>query len=279
MKTNSIYKTFLLTAALLLAVASCVKDELHNTPHPDRGVAAVSTDFPQGTDNDTVIEVDGEPLDGTESHPLTSGMHTVLAYNLPQGFTVTGGIAYVNAASGTRTVAAVIEPRPGYLYSGTQQIEVTADDTVRVNLQVVQRVRDLRIELDVTEGDASRIVSATGILTGIAGAFDLRAETLTDEPVATVSDFAHEGGTVSADFRLLGTRGGTQTFTLVLTFTDGLTQTLESDLTDILADFNGGDYTQRFTVTGNLGVPVQGDVGGCTISGWAEVDAGNVDAQ
>ena len=279
MSMKSKYMLYGMTGVLMaLLMGACVKDELHNTPHPDQGVAAVSVDFPQGTGDDGVIEVDGEPLDGTESHPLTPGGHEVLAYNLPQGFSVTDGIAYVDAASGTRALAAVIEPRPGYLYSGTQQIEVMADDTVRVNLQVVQRVRDLRIELDVTEGDASRIVSATGTLTGMAGAFDLRSETLTGEPVATVSDFIHEGGTVSADFRLLGTMGGTQTFTLVLTFTDGYVQTVESDLTDILADFNGGDYTQRFTVTGHLSVPVQGSVGGCTIDGWQVVDAGNVDA-
>ena len=277
---KSKYMLYGMTGVLMgLLMGACVKDELHRTPHPDRGVAAVSVDFPQETgDDDGIIEVDGEPLDGTASRPLLPGMHEVLAYNLPQGFNITDGIAYVAAASGTRALAVVIEPRPDYLYSGRQQIEVMADDTVRVSLHVGQRVRDLRIELDVTEGDASRIVSATGTLTGMAGAFDLRAETLTGEPVATVSDFAHEGGTVSADFRLLGTMGGTQTFTLVLTFTDGYTQTVESDLTDILADFNGGDYTRLFTVTGNLSVPVQGSVGNCTINGWNVVEGDPVEA-
>lgn len=272
------YYKFLSCGLIALLMASCVKDDLYNTPHPDRGVAAISVDFPQGTGDDVVIEVDDEPIEGATSSPLEPGLHTVLAYNLPQGFSVTDGIAYVDAASDTRALSAVIEPRPGYLYSGTQQIEMMADDTVRVSLHVEPRVRDLRIELDVTEGDASRIVSATGTLTGVAGAFDLRSETLTGEPVATVSDFAHEGSTVAADFRLLGTMGGTQTFTLVLTFTDGYTQTVESDLTDILSDFNGGDYTQRFTVTGNLSVPVQGSVGNCTINGWNTVEGDPVEA-
>ena len=31
-----------MAAALLLAATSCVKDELHNTPHPDRGAVTVS---------------------------------------------------------------------------------------------------------------------------------------------------------------------------------------------------------------------------------------------
>ena len=45
MKTNSIYKTSLLAAALLLSTTSCVKDELHDTPHPDYGKITVTADW------------------------------------------------------------------------------------------------------------------------------------------------------------------------------------------------------------------------------------------
>lgn len=45
-------------------LASCVKDELHNTPHPDQGVVSVSVDYPQGAEEDDyTVEVDGKPLD------------------------------------------------------------------------------------------------------------------------------------------------------------------------------------------------------------------------
>ena len=48
MKTDSIYKTSLLAAALLLAATSCVKDELHDTPYPDTGKITVTADWTDG---------------------------------------------------------------------------------------------------------------------------------------------------------------------------------------------------------------------------------------
>ena len=51
MKTDSIYKTSLLAATLLLAATSCMKDELHDTPHPDTGKITVTADW---TDRATV---------------------------------------------------------------------------------------------------------------------------------------------------------------------------------------------------------------------------------
>ena len=43
--TKTVYKTSLLAAALLLAATSCVKDELHDTPHPDTGKITVTADW------------------------------------------------------------------------------------------------------------------------------------------------------------------------------------------------------------------------------------------
>ena len=120
-------------------LASCVKDELHDTPHPDQGVVSVSVDYPQGT---------------------------------------TDGIAYVERVDGTRALTDLIDPLPETLYSGTKTVTVVADDTLHLDLSVVQRTRDLRLELTVTEGDPERIASITGILSGVAGAYDLRSETL-----------------------------------------------------------------------------------------------------
>ena len=188
MKTNSIHKTSILATALMLAATSCVKDDLYYTPHPDRGVVAVSVDYPQGTEEeDYTVEVDGQPLDegNNTSDPLTPGEHTVLVYNTPEGFTVTDGIAYVERLDGTRALTDLIEPLPEVLYSGTKTVTVMADDTLRVVLDVAQRTRDLHLELTVTEGDPERIASITGTLSGVAGAYDLRSETLYGEAVST----------------------------------------------------------------------------------------------
>ena len=138
----------------MLALASCVKDELHNTPHPDQGVVSVSVDYPQGAEEDDyTVEVDGKPLDEGDnaSDPLTPGEHTVLVHNTPEGFTVTDGIAYVERMDGTRAITDLINPLPETLYSGAKTVTVVADDTLHLDLSVAQRTRDLRLELTVTE--------------------------------------------------------------------------------------------------------------------------------
>lgn len=258
-------------------LASCVKDELHDTPHPDQGVVSVSVDYPQGAEEDDyTVEVDGKPLDEGDnaSNPLTPGEHTVLVYNTPEGFTVTDGIAYVERVDGTRALADLIDPLPETLYSGTKTVTVVADDTLHLDLSVAQRTRDLRLELTVTEGDPERIAAITGTLSGVAGAYDLRSETLHGEAVSTAPAFTRSGDKIEADLRLLGTKGEAQVLTLTLTFTDGLTQTVESDLTEVLANFNG-DMEQTFTVTGSLRTPTEAGLGGCTITDWTHGGGGS----
>ncbi len=259
-------------------LASCVKDELHNTPHPDRGVVSVSVDYPQGTEEDDyTVEVDGKPLDEGDkaSNPLTPGEHTVLVYNTPEGFTVADGIAYVERMDDTRALADLIDPLPETLYSGTKTVTVVADDALHLDLTVAQRTRDLRLELTVTEGDPERIASITGILSGVAGAYDLRSETLYGEAVSTAPVFTRNGDKVEADLRLLGIMGDRQTLTLVLTFTDGQTQTTESDLTEALAGF-GSDMTEPFTLTAGLRTPMEAGFS-ASITDWEVVDGGHVD--
>ena len=197
-------------AVFALLLASCVKDDLYDTPHPDKGVVTVSVDYPQGTgEDDYTVEVDGQPLDEGDnaSDPLTPGEHTVLAHNTPEGFTVTDGIAYVERVDGTRALTDLIDPLPEVLYSGTKTVTVVADDTLHLDLDIVQRTRDLRLELTVTEGDPQRIAAITGTLSGVAGAYDLRGETLYGEAVSTVPVFTQNGDKVTADLRLLGTMG------------------------------------------------------------------------
>ena len=268
----------LATAFALALAAGCVKDTLYDTPHPDRGVVSVSVDVPQGAEGDYTVEVDGTPLDkgATASEPLAPGTHTVLVYNTPAGFTVTDGIAYVERLDGIRALTDLIEPLPGVLYAGRQTVTVLADDTLRVDLDVAQRTRDLRLELTVTEGDPQRITAITGTLSGVAGAYDLRTETLHGEAVSTAPAFTRNGDKIEADLRLLGTMGEAQVLTLTLTFTDGVTQTVESDLTEVFAKFNDG--TEAVTITGDLETPVKTGFG-CHIEGWHVLGGYEVDAE
>lgn len=274
--------TTILATALLFSLGGCVKDELCDTPHPDKGVVAVSIDLPQGaSEEDYTVEIDGTTADGKEGHytvsdPLPPGEYTVLAHNTPQGFTVTDDIARVEQTDATaRALTDFINPLPDYLYSGTARITVVADDTLRMNLDVTQRVRDLHIELTVTEGDPERIAAITGTLSGVAEAYDLRGETLYGEAVSTRPTFTRSGDKVSADLRLLGIMGDAQTLSILLTFSNGDTQSIESNLTEVLAGFNGS--TEPFTLTGNLRTPVEGGFAS-SIDGWQQADGGNADA-
>ena len=100
MKTNSIYKTSLLTAALLLAATSCVKDELHDTPHPDTGKITVTADW---TDRGEGVDIPAEwtvtmgDYTGTETgtthapdYLFAPGNYTLAAYNTPEDITISG---------------------------------------------------------------------------------------------------------------------------------------------------------------------------------------------
>ena len=268
-------------AVFALLLAGCVKDELYDTPHPDKGVIAVTINQPQGAEEgDYTVEVDGQPLDEGDnaSNPLTPGEHTVLVYNTPEGFTVTDGIAYVERVDGTRALTDLIDPLPETLYSGTKTVTVVADDTLHLDLSVAQRTRDLRLELTVTEGDPERITAITGILSGVAGAYDLRSETLYGEAVSTAPAFTRSGDKVSADLRLLGTMGGAQVLTLRLSFLNGNPQdiTIESDLTEQLAGFNLG--TGTITLDGELHTPTEAGVEAAIID-CEKIDGGGVDAE
>ena len=280
MRTTKCIISHALAAAFIFLLSSCSKDE-YNTPHPDKGVIAVNINHPQGAEEDDyTVEVDGKPLDEGDnaSNPLTPGEHTVLVYNTPEGFTVTDGIAYVERVDGTRALTDLIDPLPETLYSGTKTVTVVADDTLHLDLSVAQRTRDLRLELTVTEGDPERITAITGILSGVAGAYDLRSETLYGEAVSTAPAFTRSGDKVSADLHLLGTMGGAQVLTLRLSFLNGNPQdiTIESDLTEQLAGFNLG--TGTITLDGELHTPTEAGVEAAIID-WEKIDGGGVDAE
>lgn len=278
-------KTVLPMAAVTLTFAvtmtGCVKDELFNTPHPDKGAVVLDIGGLPGGDGYTV-DIDGRTFETTGSaftvpDLFEPGTHTVTVYNRPEGFSVEGLVARVAPlGAAVRAADGFIHPLPGYLHSGTRQIEVTADDSLKVEMSVLQRVRDLCIELTVTEGDPERIASVKGTVSGIAGAFDLSAQQTTGEAVSTAVEFIRTGDRLTADARLLGIMGSKQTLLLDIVFTDGRTQTTESDLTDNLKDF-GGDMTEAFRLTGDLNTPVETGMS-ATIDNWQPGNGSGEDA-
>ena len=164
-----IYRRYSLTAVFVaLLLSACVKDELYNTPHPDKGAVTISlTGWTAG--DDYVLDMDGKTADITGSpfvYPdlLLPGAHSLVLYNRAEGFT--------------------FDPLPGYLKTISQEITVVADDTLRITPSPQQRVRDLHIEFTVTQGRPELIQSVTATLSGIAGIFDMEKGQTTGEPVS-----------------------------------------------------------------------------------------------
>ena len=115
MKTTTRYTTTILSLVLLLTLGGCVKDELHDTPHPDTGKITVTADWAdrgEGVDIPVSWHIAMGDYSGTETgathssdHLFNPGSYTLAVYNIPEGITVSGTTAAV-AAADVRTAAA-----------------------------------------------------------------------------------------------------------------------------------------------------------------------------
>ena len=283
------YIPILAAAATALLTASCVKDTLYNTPHPNHGKITVTADWSargEGIDIPATWTIAMGDYTGTETaathapdHLFAPGSYTLVAWNPAEGITVSGTTATVAPASGSQTTGTFIDNAPGWFFTHTEQVTIEKDTDYPLTAAMKQRVRELQLELEVTQGRPELIQSVTATLSGIAGAFDMARGQTTGEPTSTVFSFTRDGSKLTADARLLGTMGAVQTLVLDIVFTDGgRTQRTEVDLTEALADFNG-DMTTAYRVTGTLETPVGMEEGKGEITGWETVEGGDASAE
>ena len=281
MKSNRhIFITYTAVLAAIL-LASCVKDELYNTPHPDSGAVVVTADWSdRNSDADIpqayILSIDGQEQEVSKetnilNRLLSAGKYTLAAYNKPDQVTVANNTASVNATS-----AKHINPMPGYLFASVQDINVVADDTLRVTARMKQLIRRLNLELTATEGDYSRVQSTTATLSGVASVADMATGERSAAAQVT-NAFRQDGNKFTLFFRLLGiVTTEAQTLTVDITFNNGDTQQIVSDVTESMKNFN--NEAEPIKLKGNLLLPVEATVTGATITGWNEVDGGAGDA-
>lgn len=280
---------YCVAAALTLAATSCVKDELHDTPHPDYGKITVTADWSDrggGVDIPAEWTVTMGDYTGTETGATHSpdylfkpGGYTLAAYNTPEGITISGTTAAVNAADG-----GFIVNTPGWLFSSVQEVAIEADTDYELTAVMHQQVRKLTLMIEPTGDAANRIESIEGTLSGAAGTLDFATGTYgTPSEVelhfTKITD-GDDAGKWMATVRLLGIAGNLQRLTATLTYTDGNPQptALESDLTEALADFNDGK-TAPLTLGGTI-AETPGEAGFTgEITDWETVDGGGVDAE
>lgn len=289
MKTTTRYTTTMLTLALLLTLGGCVKDELHDTPHPDTGSIAVTADWTgrgEGVDIPAEWTVTMGGYTGTETGATHSpdylfapGSYTLAVYNPADGITVSGTTATVAAADGS-----FITGIPGWFFTSVQAVAIAADTDYSLTAVMHQQVRELTLVIEPTGDAAERIGSIGGTLSGAAGTLDFATGTHgTPSEVKlhfTKITSGDDAGKWMATVRLLGIAGDAQRLTATLTYTDGNPQptSLISDLTAALDGFNDGKTTP-LTLGGTLAeTPNEAGFTG-EITGWETVDSGNVDAE
>ena len=222
-------KKIVLFLGSVLLLASCdVKDPIYNTPHPDQGIVTGVTEWSQRGEGVAVpteyrVEASGTTTTANGAAFTLPGLFEpgdveVLAYNLPAGVSIDGGIATVNTgADGTLLV-----PDAGVLFSGAATAHVVADDTARVTLAMQQRMREVRFTLTVTDGDPERITAIEARLDGVAASIDLRTGEVTGNSASVRLSFVREDNKLTANLWTVGiATGAKQQIVTTLTFSDG----------------------------------------------------------
>jgi len=286
MTMRHIYNKGIIMVVALLSLASCVKDDLYDMPGPgsDPGNDAklvVKPDY-SAMSMDAVIPPacrlaidDYDVYDETDKAqfeiPVTYGSHDLLAYSLPEGISVSGEIAWVNARGGE------IEPQPGYLFASAMQVDVKPNGEQTVTMPMRQLVRLIKLNMIESGGNGDvHVASVTGTLDGVATSVNMVTGELSDQ-VASVSDrFEQSGKEFYLHFRILGVvPTERQMLTVHITYSNGEEQTIESDLTDELDDFD--EEREPLLLNGELSLPVEAGAGG-ELSPWVTVDGGDGDA-
>ena len=288
--TTTRYTTTILSLALLLTLGGCVKDELHDTPHPDYGKITVTADW---TDRGDDVNIPAEwtvtmgDYTGTETEAthtpdylFAPGSYTLAAYNTPEHITISGTTATVAPETGN---GAYISNTPGWLMTSVQEVTAEADTDYELTAAMHQQVRQLTIIIEPTGDAKDRIESIEGHLSGAAGMLDFATGTHgTPSEVKLHFTKITDGDDVGkwmATVRLLGIAGDAQRLTATLTYTDGNPQptSLISDLTAALDGFNDGK-TVPLTLGGTI-AETPGEAGFTgEITDWETVDGGGVDA-
>lgn len=282
----------LIFALTLLQLTGCVKDDLHYTPHPDRGAVKVTTDWTVRSSDAVVPDSYILCMDGKEQTVngetnvvntlFAPGRQSLLAYHQAEGITIDGDIATVNTrADGT------LEPMPGFLFSATKELDIVADDTVRVTAVMQQHIRTLELTLKLAAGDEERIIRTAATLTGILSAIDLRSGAATATggktivptfTIGTNNEGVRSAGQpiLSASLRLFGAMAEEkQVLMLALTMPDGYVHTITTDLTEMLKNF-GEAGMEPLELDAGLELPTEAGMS-ATITNWTVVDNGHID--
>lgn len=279
--------TFACAAAVL---SSCSDDDDdYRTPHPDLGAIQITTDWtdalsPGTIPHDYFLCMDGGAAKHVDAavccYPdlLAPGKHTLLIHNEPQGITISGTRATVNTLEdGT------LEPLPEYLFSAVKELDVVADDTLRVTVPMERHICPIVLDVNLHGDNTENIAQIDATLSGIVSSVDMQSGIIGSENLSVDMDIrqveektrTYTEGVLELKCRVVGVNPAErQLLTMTITMKDDTVFIIESDLTENLKDLNTG--MDPIELEGTVDTPQDGHFSG-TITDWTEVDNGNID--
>lgn len=287
------YIPILAAAAAALLAASCVKDTLYNTPHPDYGKIAVTADWSargEGIDIPATWTVTMGDYTGTETsathapdHLFAPGSYTLAVWNPAEGITVSGTTATIAAATRNRAgTDAFVNNAPGWFFTYTEQVSIEKDKDYPLTAAMKQQVRELTLVVEPTGDAAGRITEIEASLSGVAGTLDFATDTYGAAsnvvlPFTKITE-GDDAGKWKATVRLLGVTGTEQLLTGEIRYAEGnpTPTTLKSDLTEALKEFNT-KKPEPMTLDGTLvETPEEAEFSEFEITGWETGDEDDV---
>lgn len=276
----------LLLLAGLCVMGSCAEDELPAPMKKARTVVKLTADWSECSSPAPakyMVRIGNETQEVTGNVNsfllLSTSDYDMVAYNEPQGVTVNGNIATLNTVATRSEGSSVVTGNPDDLFSVSEDLvqdELLAltGDTLRLTVKMQQRTRQVNITMDT---DVENIKSVTGMLDNVVSSIDLTTGELLSVAKASVNFTASpvaegEAMRLKGTVRLLGVsqeKAQRQIMTVKITKEDGATETITTDLTEVLSKLDEGGNTP-------LDIEGRGGFNGNVIN-WDVNDKGNLD--
>ena len=277
----------LILLAGLWVMGSCAEDELPAPMKKARTVVKLTADWSEcssAAPAKYMVRIGNETQEVTGNVNsfllLSTSDYGMVAYNEPQGVSVNGNIATLNAVATRSEGSSVVTGNPDDLFSVSEDLvqdELLAltGDTLRLTVKMQQRTRQVNITMDT---DVESIKSVTGMLDNVVSSIDLTTGELLSVAKASVSFTASPVAEGEASMRLKGTvrllgvsqeKAQRQIMTVEITKEDETTETITTDLTEVLSKLDEGGNTP-------LDIEGRGGFNGNVIN-WVVEEKGDLD--
>lgn len=277
----------LLLLAGLCVMGSCAEDALPAPMKKARTVVKLTADWSECSSAALakyMVRIGNETQEVTGNVNsfllLSTSDYSMVAYNEPQGVSINGNIATLNAVATRSEGSSVVTGNPDDLFSVSDDLvqdELLAltGDTLRLAVKMQQRTRQVNITMDT---DVESIKSVTGMLDNVVSSIDLTTGELLSVAKASVNFTASPVAEGEVSMRLKGTvrllgvsqeKAQRQIMTVEITKEDETTETITTDLTEVLSKLGEGGNTP-------LDIEGRGGFNGNVIN-WVVEEKGDLD--